>query len=820
MVAVPKLHLKLLRDIKSAKIQYSAVAFIIFLGISLFICGYEAYLNLDISYNAYFDRLNMGDYWISVNEIDDRAVRQLNEIPGVTAIGRITGDVNIDMGSDTAEKVAGRVISLPSAHYPNVNEVQIESGTYFSHEFGREILVENHFADYHKIKPGDWLTIEHQGVKARFLVMGVVVSPEYLWVTKSAQEPMPSPRTFGVFFMPETTAGQLFGMDGKSSELILRVAAGTDRGKVLEKVKEVLRRHYIARMTSKDDPVVVRSKKIDAIRGVLSAYMTQRKDLPSVQLLRQDLEGFAMLAFLFPLLFLTMASLSIYVLLGRLVESQRIQIGLMRAIGYSRASILFHYMGFALVVGIVGSVLGAIAGHLMANGLTAMYVKQLNIPNMIIATHWGVIIVGLIIGIGIPLVAGLLPAWSTLRIQPAEAMRPATPASGNRVVMRTLGFLLSPFPYVLKVPLRNVFRNIRRSLFMASGAASAVVLILVSMSFVDAVDSTFALQFDVVQRYDAQVHFQGIGAASTAAYIRNIEGVKETEAYLAIPYRVRHGEHFVDTAIMGLPPRSSMYNLVTVDNTPIDVVSDGVLLPFSFKERLGAEIGDTVQLEPLVGTVGETEKRLAGYIQTSMGAQAFMPLREVQKLQHNLGAATGVYVTFNSPPSEQTLKRLYDIPQVASVELVSDTRALIDEMMGFFWVMIGFMLMMGITLGVAIIFNGVTINVLQRTREMAVMRAVGLGDFVLVNMISLENFIIGLAGVAMGIPLGRWVARLFMEASQRGSEDVFSIALTILPRSYVIAVAVALVVLLISQIPALLQVYRQDLATVTKEWSE
>jgi putative ABC transport system permease protein len=244
------------------------------------------------------------------------------------------------------------------------------------------------------------------------------------------------------------------------------------------------------------------------------------------------------------------------------------------------------------------------------------------------------------------------------------------------------------------------------------------------------------------------------------------------------------------------------------------------LLPFSFKERLGTEIGDIVQLEPLVGTVGDTEKRLAGYIQTSMGAQAVMPLREVQKLQRNLGAATGAYVTFNGPPSEETLKRLYNIPQVASVELVSDTRAIMDEMMGFFWVMIGFMLMMGVTLGVAIIFNGVTINVLQRTREMAVMRAIGLGDIALVNMLSLENFLIGIAGVGMGIPLGRWVAMMFLEASQSGAEDVFSITFDILPRSFIIAAVVALVVLLVSQIPALLQVYRQNLATVTKEWSE
>jgi len=820
MVTVSKLYLKLLRDLKWAKIQYSAVAFIIFLGVCVFVCGYEAYLNLDVSYNAFFDRTNMGDYWISVDKIENRAVKEMNEIPGVTANGRIIGDVNIDMGNETGEKVAGLVISLPSDDYPELNTVQMESGKYFSSRFGRELMVEKHFADYHNIQPGDWLTIERGGSRSRFKVMCIAVSPEYLWVTKSPQEPMPSPRTFGVFFMPKSTAEDLFAMKGMSKEIVLSVAPGVDKGQVLDEVENILRRHHINRLTFEDDPVVVRTRKIDIVRGVRTAYMTEMKDLPGIQLLRQDLEGFAMLAYLFPLLFLTMASLSIYVLLSRLIESQRIQIGLMRAMGYGRLSILFHYLGFALIVGVTGSVLGVVIGHLLANGLTGIYVSELNIPTVVVQTHWDVIAAGMLIGVIVALVAGLIPAWFTLRIQPAEAMRPAIPASGNRLLMRILAFLLGPLPYALKVPLRNIFRNVRRSIFMAAGVASAVILILVSMSFVDAVDSTFSMQFDVVQRYDALVHLQGLGSASTAGWIRHLDGVEETAAVFDIPYRIQYDEHTVDTSIMGLPTGSSMYRLVTADGYAIDVVSDGILLPISFRERLGAEIGDTVQLQPLTGVVGETEKRLAGYIQTSIGAKAFMPLREVQKLQDDLGAATGVFVKFNGPPSEETLKRLYDNPDVAAVELVSDSKALMYEMMEFFWIMIGFMLMMGIALGAAIIFNGVTINVLQRTREMAVMRAIGLGDFVLMNMISLENFLIGLVGVAMGIPLGRYISELFMEASQRGTEDVFSIVLTILPRSYIIAVVASLVVLLISQIPALLQVYRQNLATVTKEWTE
>ena len=97
--------------------------------------------------------------------------------------------------------------------------------------------------------------------------------------------------------------------------------------------------------------------------GIRTAYMTERKNLPVVQILRQDLESFATLAFLFPLLFLTMASLTIYVLLNRLVESQRIQIGLMRAMGYSQRTVMLHYLGFAIMVGSVGSLTGVVAGH-------------------------------------------------------------------------------------------------------------------------------------------------------------------------------------------------------------------------------------------------------------------------------------------------------------------------------------------------------------------------------------------------------------------------------------------------------------------------
>jgi len=117
----------------------------------------------------------------------------------------------------------------------------------------------------------------------------------------------------------------------------------------------------------------------------------------------------------------------------------------------------------------------------------------------------------------------------------------------------------------------------------------------------------------------------------------------------------------------------------------------------------------------------------------------------------------------------------------------------------------------------AIIFNGVTVNVLERRREIAIMRAVGLSGSRLAIILTLENLLIGCLGVAIGIPLGRYIANYFMAQVEM---DIFSMTAVIFPRSYIIACVSALVILLVSQIPAIRQVSRMSLPTTTKDWSE
>jgi putative ABC transport system permease protein len=817
MVGLSRLQRKLFRDIAAAKAQYGAVTIVVVLGVAIFVASFAAYQNLYSSYESSYQRLSMADYWISVDTISKKAASEMNEISGVTAQGRIVGEVVIDLEKDSGERVAGRVISLPSIAHPRVNDVHVEKGNYFTPGATREILLEKHFAEYHNLKPGDLLTLKLRDVRAHFQITGIVTSPEYIWVAKNAQEPFTSPRNFGVLFIPEAEVEAMFSLKGAVNEIDLIVDSNADTSQVFNEIRQILRKNYIDRLTSQDEPLAISTRRVDIFKGVRTAHMIARKDHVGDRLLRLDLEGFREIAELFPALFLAMSALAIYILLNRLIESQRIQIGLMRALGYGKARVVGHYLSFAVVVGTLGSLLGGGLGYALASVLTREYAAELKVPFVTVEHHWGIVAVGMLVGIFTPVVAALLPAMATSRMRPAEAMRPAAPIAGHRTLPEVLFPFLARLPQILKLPMRNIFRNLRRSFFLAAGVASAIILILVSMAFIDAIQTTLNTQFERLQSFDARVIFKGTGSAETASFVSHLQGIQQAEAVLEWPYRIRHGNKVSDSSILGLPHQSSMYHLLTTDGTPIDVAENGILLTQSLKKKLNVEVGDEVQLEPITGTVGQTEKRLVGFVDEPLGSRAFLPLEDVQSMIRKQGVASGVLLRFNGEPSDRLLERIYNLPQTASIEFASETRQFVDQLMSFFYVFIGVMLTMGVALGLSIVFNGVTINVLERRREFAVMRAVGMSRSRLSLILTLENLATGLLGVLIGVPAGRYVANFFLSTFET---DIFSLSTIILPRTYVIAILSALVILLVSQIPAIRQVYRLSLSTATKTWSE
>lgn len=637
--------------------------------------------------------------------------------------------------------MTGRVISLPTGKHPAVNDILVVEGSYFSENAMRDVLLEKSFAEYHNYEPGDMVHPVINGEKVGLRVVGVILSPEYLLVVRSSQDLMPSPRTFGVLFVPEEQVQQMLGMKDLVNEFLVTVKDSAERQEIIDKVEKILKPY-----------------------GVLETV--KREKQPSTEMLEMDVKAFGELAVLFPLLFLIITGMTMYILLSRMVHAQRQQIGLMLATGYSKRSVMLHYLSFALLVGMVGSLVGSLVGYYLSGEFTRQYTGFLNIPFLVIEPDWGAIGAGIALGMAFCGVAGVAPAWSTTKLSPAESMRPEAPAAGRTPLIERLLPFLSRLSNTWKIPVRNVFRSRRRTFYTATGIAFAISLILVSSSFFDSFNAVIDVHFNKVQAYDVKVIFTQLQTKHAASEIGTWNGVNKAEPVLEVPVRLKHDDIEHLTILVGLPPQTDLYNLLDTSGSITSVSRTGVLLGSALKEKLNLDVGDVLELELLLGSMATPKikvgVRVAGFVKIPVGSMAFLPIHQVQRILDMPDAVTGVMLDVDTEAVNRIEKRLYDLPSTAFVEVTSQTRREIDEMMKFFYGFIGVMLGSGAAMASAITFNTVTVNILERRRELATMRTMGTSRQKIAATVTIENMLTGLFGIIPGMFLGQLLAIYFI----------------------------------------------------------
>ena len=350
-----KLQRKTVRDVRSSMGLFVAVTAVIFLGVTLFGATFTGYQNLKNSYDYSYEVLNFADFTARVLEAPEEAEGEMESIAGVESVSaRANVDMAVVLPGEQGKRVLARVISLPSDRRPEVNDVKVEDGSYFEAGADSVVLVEKSFAEHHGLEPGDRLLLREGDREVGFGIAGIVTSPEYIWPAKSRQEILVSAESFGVIFVPEEALPAILG-GPLVNEFAVTVEEGADREEVIASTKTVL------------GPYVIMD-------------LVPSEDQPSNTAIKMDLEEMGEFAEVFPLLFLIVGALATYIFLNRIVHNQRSQIGLMRAIGYSRRQVLRHYLGYALIIGVVGAIAGTVAGYLLSEVVTRFYVGILGLP--------------------------------------------------------------------------------------------------------------------------------------------------------------------------------------------------------------------------------------------------------------------------------------------------------------------------------------------------------------------------------------------------------------------------------------------------------
>jgi putative ABC transport system permease protein len=310
---------------------------------------------------------------------------------------------------------------------------------------------------------------------------------------------------------------------------------------------------------------------------------------------------------------------------------------------------------------------------------------------------------------------------------------------------------------------------------------------------------------------------------SELARISHWEGVERVEPGLLIPMELERGGKCYTTLTLGLRPDDELYGLYDPAGAKVRPPRVGLVIGPTVREKLGATIGDVIRAR-VPRQPPEVQRwhdlRVVGYVQQPVGSLVYMSGDELRRrfgrdLDLPPNGVTGAIMKVSPQHMAYVRHRLYDLTGTAQVETTADTRGQIEELMKLFYAYIGIMLVFGIALSVAILFNTATISVLERSREFASLRSLGMSVGQVGVIVTVENAVTAVAGSLLGMLLGRSLD-IYM-VSVYASEQL-KLSPVIYPRSYAVTVGATFAALMIAQLPALRTVARLDLAKATKEF--
>lgn len=786
---VRTLRTKLRRDIRRQRGAFIAITLTIFLGVTLFAATFDAFRNLDSSYNRAFSKYRFANLTVTGGDVG-RFVALAGADHGVAALQQRT---QVDLPFRVKrDKLLGRVVGMPPDHQPGVNRVEVEKGAYLSRGDPAGVLVEKHMADSFDLGPGDRVTITGAAGPRSVQVLGVVASPEYFWPARNRQEAFSGPKDFGVVFASQGLAAELAGSP-RPNQAAVYYRGGDPDGRLTDRLSATAER-------------------------LGAADVFTRAQQPSNSALQQDLTGFQEMAILFPLLFLTAAAMATGILMRRLVTAQRPIIGMLRACGYERGQLVRHYLSFGVAAGLIGAVLGTVAGIALGAAWTGLYTSELSIPLSVVKLRPFTILVGLVFGLATGAAAAAAPAALAARVAPAEAMRRFSPLHGGRPsLVERLVPPLRRLPVRWRMALRAIGRNPRRAASTVIGVVLALVLIFSFWVMIDSAQLLIDHQYHDVERQDAQLVFRGPIARQQLRRVERVPGVARVEPAVKVPVSLRANGRRYQTALIGLRRGTRMHGFYLEGGGRTRLPASGLLAGQFVGSRLDLQPGQKLTLT-VPGTAIRLRPQVRDFVDEPLGAFVYSSLAGIRAVADaDLAVGNSVFVDYGDGVDRDRMRRaLSALPGVAAFV---DSQALLDYMnqyLGLYYLIIGLMVLFGGAMAFALLYNVIQANLAERAVEVATLRAAGTPFAVLARMITLENVLIVAIGILPGLFVGYELARLFM---QQFSYDWFTFEVQARDSTFVLAAAAIVVVALLSQLPGLRAVKRLDVANVVRERS-
>lgn len=767
---------KLLREFRAHLVMLLAVTSIIAVGVANFVTLASSYLNLSDAKRLYYTQCRMADFSIELKKVPLAELNALAEMPEVAEIRpRIQQRVTVDLDG-VAEPLNGQVLSLPDRRQSIIDDIVIRQGGYFSDRRDNEVIVNDQFARQHRLRPGQWIRLLLNNQQQELFIVGTAISSEFVYLLGSGAI-TPDPKRFGVFYLKQSYAEEVFDFKGSANQVLGRLSAAAHGSS-----REVLRR----------------AENILSDYGVFTT--TPLVDQASNKFLSQEIQGLKSFAVITPCMFLAVAALVLNVLLSRLAQQQRTVVGTLKALGYSDLQVFWHFLKFGLVVGILGGLLGCVAGWWLAKGLTAIYRMFYEFAELRNQFHWSVHLTALLVSVGCAVLGSVHGSRAVLRLHPAQAMRPSPPRRGGAVFIEHIGWLWNSLGSAWRMVLRNLLRTRLRTAACIFAAAMGASVLVQAFMMETSLNYLVDFQFRRVMRGDVDLTFKDERGQDALWEAARLPGVDRAEPMLYVACTFINGPHRKKGEITGLLPNAALTIPRDIEGRPLRIPAHGLTMSRTLAKTLHVGCGDLVGVEPIKGQRRLQYVPVVEITDGYLGTPVYADIRYLSRLISEEMAISAVQLATDCDPTHHSAlnRELKQMPALMAVTARSNMIQNLEEtVLGNQRIIIGLFVMFAGIVFFGSILNASLVSLAERQREVATLRVLGYGPWEVGSLLFRESMITTVLGAALGMPLGY----LLTAATAEGyASDLFRLPLVTPTGLWVLTMSLAILFGLITHL--------------------
>ncbi len=728
------LNTKLLRELWQLKMQILSIALVVATGIMSVITMRGTYDSLVVAQENYYAESRFADLWAPLVRAPLTIIEKIEKIPGIESIDtRVTLLATLDLeGLDMPAQ--GRFVSVPELGRPALNDINIRQGRYLSPGYPDEVIISEKFAIARNLLPGDNIRVVINGRSRELNIVGVANSPEHSYAVAPGSL-FPEDDRYGVFWMGRETLGAAFDMEGAFNELVATLTPDANSQAVMRSIDENLEPY-----------------------GGLGSYL--REDQLSHQILENELTENRIMGTAIPAIFLGVAVFLLHLVLDRLITTQRGEIGVLKAFGYSNKEVGMHYLMFAVVAVLLGALIGSFGGINLGHGMISLYSQYFDIPDLEYRLTFNLLFIAFIVSVAGACTGAISAVKRAVELPPAEAMRPEAPAKFSPGPFERLGLgkILSSSGRMI---LRNTERKPVHALLSVIGVAMSLAILLVGMFMFDSINYMMDLQFRIIQREDITLTFKEVVPESAYLELAHIDGVTRVETYHTTAARLRSGQHEEEIAVQGLDPQGMLRRIINANGDEVPVPTSGIVISSLLAKRLKIDSGDEVQIEWLEGKRKHSNIVISGIVEDFIGVSAFMSKASLSSNSGESPVISGAYINVEDQKKDRVYAELKQIPAVAGVAEPENMLASFEqELAETILISAGFLVGFASIIAIGVIYNGARISLSERGRELASLRVLGFHRREVAILLLGEQALVTLMAIPVGYILGYSLSNL------------------------------------------------------------